>query len=79
MTRFREYRGGLAESLETVREIGSRTELIGYLRRELEPFGIPVDDVDIEYCIWDSRIGWDTYTVRVKGYGVVGYCDGLLL
>jgi hypothetical protein len=33
-------------------------------------------DVMLVHQGMDERIGWDTYLVSVRGYGVFGYTDG---
>lgn len=80
MAKYRDHRGGLAESLATMVVVDSRAELVEYLRRALSPFFVSVtpDKVKIlPYCV-DARIGWDTHIVTIDGYGVAGFTDGPL-
>ena len=82
--KFRQHRGGLAESMETVVEIKNRDELVGYLRGILWqwPTAPPVSDETIEVRPYadgggDDRIGWKkVYIVTLKDYGVLGWTDG---
>jgi hypothetical protein len=80
--KFREHRGGLAESMETVVEVANRVELIIHLAHLMERYpGTVVDfqKIKIEpYGGWDERIGWDTYIVTLEGYGVLGFTNGPL-
>lgn len=80
MTRFREHRGGLAESMLTAREISSRSELVAHMRAELSRYGFAFADnaVRIEpYGGDDERIGWkDVHIVIVEGYGPFGFIEG---
>ena len=80
MTLVREHRGSLADSMETVRPVRDRDELVAVIRESLAPFGCVVDEaqIDVEpYCV-DSRIGWDTYLISIKNYGVWGMANGPL-
>ena len=76
--KFREHRGGLAASMETVVWITNRDMLIEHIRKLLAPFDIVVasEDVTIAPYGFDERIGWDTHIVTIKDHGVVGFTDG---
>ena len=74
--RFREQRGGLNESLTTVVNLNGRADLIAYLTRLLNPVPVSSEDVIVKAYGFDDRIGWDTYVVSVRNYGVVGFIDG---
>lgn len=76
--RFREHRGGLAESMATEVELAGRDALVVHVRALLELWGICVRDcaVHVEPYAYDERVGWDTYIVTLDGYGVVGFTDG---
>ena len=67
--KYRHHRGGLAESMETVREIEPTIAALEALLR--------ATDVTVEkygYGI-DERIGWDTHLVCVNGIPA-GFTDG---
>jgi hypothetical protein len=80
--RFREHRGGLAESMETAIEVATRDDLIAHLRAVLAPWPTAPDPAAIicePYSGEDRRIGWaQTYIVTLPGYGVLGFADGPL-
>jgi hypothetical protein len=80
MVQFREHRGGLAESMATVREVRDREHLVRLVAEALEPWGLAItpDMVSLERIGFDPRIGWDTWMVTVEGYGVFGMTDGPL-
>lgn len=81
MARYRDHRGSLAESMETMRTVSTRDDLIAYLREDLGKwsFTFPDDAVHIEPYYPDNRIGWEkSYIVTVENFGVVGYTDGPL-
>ena len=81
--KFREHRGGLAESMETCVEIASYGQLldhIGNIFQEppLNTFAFDPRKVHVkEYSMEpDARIGWPaTYIVTVDGYGPLGFTD----
>jgi hypothetical protein len=76
----REHRGLLTESMETVREVKDRQELLELIRDQLAPFSldVKVDQLQVKPYIFDSRIGWDTHLITIDGYGVWGMSDGPL-
>lgn len=79
--KFREHRGHLADSMETLVEIADRAELVAHLSKILWPYSFPVKDEDIEVKKYfpraDPRCGWQqTYIVVLAGYGPIGYTDG---
>lgn len=76
MTRFREHRGSLADSLETVVTLETRADLIAHLGRVLAPFKVTDQIVETRHYAFDDRIGWNTYIVVVHGHGPVGFTDG---
>lgn len=81
MTKVREHRGGLAESMKTVREVQDRAELLAIIQEQLRPFHVDVkpEQLRVEpYGGIDERIGWDTYLITIDGYGVWGMADGPL-
>lgn len=78
MRKVREHRGGLDESMATVREVADRADLLEVIRGTLAPFGVDVKagQLKVEPYCFDRRIGWDTYLITVEGYGVWGMADG---
>ena len=81
MFKFRENRELLVDSMLTVRNFQSRSELIDYLQAGLDamvPNKYDCSRVVIEKYgnILDARINWDTYIVHLEGYGVLGFTDG---
>lgn len=83
--KFREHRGGLAESMATVIEVPDRAALVAHVKKMLAPFYFGGDieaglNVEPYGCsglpLLDLRIGWQTYIVTLKGYGVLGFTDG---
>jgi hypothetical protein len=78
MRLVREHRGGLDESMTTVRPVRDREHLIEVIRESLAPFGKIVESAQISvgpYC-FDPRIEWDTYIIEIEGYGVWGMANG---
>jgi hypothetical protein len=80
MTKVREHRGGLAESMQTVREVKDRAELLAIIQEEARRFQLDVkpEQLHVEPYGRDDRIGWDTYLITIDGYGVWGMADGPL-
>jgi hypothetical protein len=86
--KFRQHRGGLAESMQTVVEIKDRAALVAYAFKLLAPFYFREEDVAAGLNVepygcqaggppmYDKRTGWHTYIVTLKGYGVLGFTDG---
>jgi len=78
VVKFREHRGLFEDAMKTVVEVADRTALIEHLRKVYDD-GMPMPDLEkmvIEYYCYDDRIGWDTYIIYVKNYGVLGFSDG---
>ncbi len=75
--KFREHRGMLDDSMKTVVEVADREALVSLLQSRLRD-GVTFKDEDlkIEPYVYDKRIGWDTYIVTIKGYGVAGFTNG---
>jgi hypothetical protein len=73
--RAREHRGVLAESLATVFNVNTTDELVDEINERMGTHFTP-QDVMLVHQGMDERIGWDTYLVSVRGYGVFGYTDG---
>jgi hypothetical protein len=78
--KFREHRGGLAESMQTVVEVADHAALLAHIRKlaELWPTFPPVNEktVQIKPYGYDARIGWHTHIVTLDNYGVLGFTDG---
>lgn len=81
MTKVREHRGHLDDSMATVREVQDRGELLAIIQGQLQAFHVDVKDEQLHvepYGGIDERIGWDTYLITIDGYGVWGMADGPL-
>jgi hypothetical protein len=81
MTRIREHRGSLDDSMATVREFsGTRAELCEIIRASWEPCcpSFTAKQLKVRPYHYDARIGWDTYLISIDGYGVWGMADGTL-
>ncbi len=75
--KFRFQRGSLNESMKTMIEVNSKEELFEKLKEAYEPFAdFNIDDVEIEDYCYDSRIGWNTKLVTIKGQAA-GFMDGM--
>ena len=79
---FRPHRGGLAEAMEEVKEVSSFDELVNMVDTELSKFdhGLQIDENTVKMSAYgyDHRIDWDTYSVVLKNYGVLGFTSGPL-
>jgi len=78
--KYRDHRGGLAESMITVREFNNLSQLKVYL---LPIWSKKIMEIKFEYACFDERIGWKTYYVCVRfkyerEFRVVGMSDGRL-
>ena len=78
MFRYRDHRGGLAESMETMQEFDSLGSLNVYLKSILHKYCI--DDLDVKNTTikpygFDKRIAWDSHIVQLEGWGVLGFTD----
>lgn len=78
MNKIRQHRGSLSDSMETVRKVEDRAELVRVVQDSLRPFGVDVaaDQISVTPYAKDERIGWDTHLIQVEGYGVWGMADG---
>lgn len=80
-TLYRSHRGGLHDSMETVRPVKGFDDLVAVLRQERE--GWPDQSVVTSGSVlvkpygFDERIGWDTHVVTVAGRAV-GFTNGPL-
>lgn len=80
---YRDHKGSLADSMQTVIEVNSKQDIIDHLNSWWNKLGYNIYSVIIEYYCYDDRIGWDTYIVRQQlegetNYTVAGFTDGLV-
>jgi hypothetical protein len=78
--KVRQHRGGLAESMATVKEVEPTLEaLTAHINVLFSDFGptVTADQLKFRSQGMDTRIGWDTYLVAIEGYGVFGMTDQL--
>jgi hypothetical protein len=78
--KIREHRGYLADSMKTVKDIGpTKADLIAHLKETLKECDVIITPltVTVEYYGYDDRIGWETYIVKIKNWGVYGFTDAL--
>jgi hypothetical protein len=85
--KYRDHRGGLSESMETMVDLAATREaLIGHLAQTW-PFSCGLADLDADrlervtveryHTGGDSRIGWpEVWIVVLPGFGVLGFTDG---
>lgn len=75
--KYRDHRGSLADSMETLQTFESEANLIAFLTDDLKKWGFTVvpNLVVIEPYGYDARIGWDAQIVTINGFGVVGFTD----
>lgn len=66
--------------MATVIELKDKAALLAHARTLLEPFGVEVNPEDLYLApyFYDGRTGWDTWIVKLKGYGVLGFTNGPL-
>lgn len=79
--KYRDHRGGLAESMKTVREIETIEDIRTHLDFLFFEFSEEVEEIKVKHVGLDHRNGWDTYYVlfRLKGediFYVGGMSDG---
>lgn len=80
--KYREHKGSLDKSLETVQEFESLEQLKNHIQEGFKPYDRRVLEIRIEkYGSRDSRINWDTHIVLVKYEGSedfvpCGFTDG---
>jgi len=78
--KFREHRGGYAESMATVIELPDRAALVAHVQKllALYPGALLVTNerLRVEKYIFDARNGWHTHIVTLDGYGVLGFTNG---
>ena len=76
--KFREHRGGLGESLATMIEFQTRTELARHLNKIRPDLLISGAILEAKpYAGDDNRIGWKDVHILVSDKGsVIGFIDG---
>ncbi len=67
--RYRDHKGGLAESLNTTRNIYSKHELINHLNEQYSAWGEGITDLKFERIRTDKKLSWDAYYVLIKLQG----------
>jgi len=67
---YRDHRGMLDESMETIEEMESHADLVRHVE-SLYGSG----DIEVKHYAQDDRIGWDTYIVIHNGRAV-GFTNG---
>jgi hypothetical protein len=67
--KYRDHKGGLAESMETVQTGMTTDSILKYLNGWFNQFGFEIEEIEFHYTCYDHRINWDTYNVciRMKG------------
>ena len=79
--KYRDHRGSLAESMETLIEVSNTDEIINHLNEFYKQFGETVAEIKFNHVGFDERINWDTYNVlyRLEGqkdFTVAGMTNG---
>jgi hypothetical protein len=57
---FREHRGSLDKSMQTIMEIKSLEHLMTHIE-SIWDWEVPIIGLEIKKYVYDDRIGWDTY------------------
>lgn len=76
--KFRQHRGSLADSMDTLTLLPDRAALIVHCRWLLAPFNVSFRDDQLSIVAYsaDPRIGWDPQSVvLIDGYGLIGMTD----
>jgi len=75
---YRDHKGSLADAMKTVQTFTAKIYLIEYLQDKVDQF-MPgkynCAHITIEPYGYDRRIRWNTYIVKLGGYGVFGFTD----
>lgn len=79
MTKFREHRGGLEESMKTVVPMSTMKEIQDFAKEQLSIFKCEFrfSEIEVKFYAYDKRIGWDCHIVTMPDYGVLGWTDGM--
>lgn len=73
MALYRSHKGFLNESMQTIVEVNSITELGNHILSQCGSFGDKAV-LEINHYGFDHRIGWNNHTVSVNGC-VVGFLN----
>jgi len=81
--KYRDHRGSLADSMETVREVYTVEEIMRHLNEYFNLFGRTVIEIKFSHQGLDDRIGWDTWLVLQRldnedFFTVAGMSDGCI-
>lgn len=81
--KYRDHKGSLSDSLDTVQEINSIDELKNHLNKSHNDFGKEVKEIKFEYMGFDKRINWETYYVlfilnNEAHFRVAGMSNGII-
>lgn len=76
MILFREHRGLLSDSMDSVKEVSSVEDILNIINSDIEWYS----DLRLEFYGYDNRIDWNTYIVMAqtkdkKGEVVVGFIN----
>jgi hypothetical protein len=63
---YKDHRGWLSESMETVKIITSVEDIKAHLNESLKQFWREIDSIKFHHVCFDERIGRDTYNVLVQ-------------
>jgi hypothetical protein len=74
--KVRMHRGGLKESLATTVEIAPTKEALAAVISTSLEMDVSPSQIHVEPYGFDKRIGWDTYSIKVDGFGFYGFSDG---
>jgi hypothetical protein len=75
--KFREHKGGYAESMATAVELSTKEEFLAHLGKIVRKYTLGSATVrfrDMELA--DVRDGWRLFYVILDGYGPIGMMDG---
>jgi len=84
MIKYRDHRGGLDESMQTLKEFESIEDLKKYVIERSIKEGNPLRFVHMESSHIeikeysdgpDKRIGWDKTYIVIDNVGPIGFCD----
>ena len=77
--KYREHRGSLASSMETVKYVSDKESLIALIIEQLSPYahGLDINEntVRCDPFGFDGRINWNSHIISLDGYGVLGFTD----
>lgn len=72
---FRKHRGSLDDSMPTIKEVETLSDVLAYLNEDW--IGEHIDKLTCEYYCFDARINWHCWIVLWKGQAV-GFSNGQL-